>query len=168
MPLTLPRRDSNEAPRLELDQGWEFLPDFEAKVSIANLPAEGWRAAQVAIGWNAQFDDLRDYLGVGWYRCLVDIPQYSDPRHVLVRFGAVDYFAEVFMNGKLVGSHEGGYTPFVIDATSAVKPGVNELVVRVIDPPMDEPRNLLVCPEMMYHEIPHGKQNWYVQNAGIW
>ena len=41
-------------------------------------------------------------------------------------------------------------------------------MIRVIDPPMDVAQNRALFPEMMYNEIPHGKQNWYVQNSGIW
>jgi hypothetical protein len=168
MPI-LPFSSFADAPRFDLIQDWEFLPDPEYNLQIQALDTRsGWRPAQVGIGWNALFEDLRDYLGVAWYRTRFEVPAFDTPQNVVIRFGAVDYFAEVFVNGKLVGSHEGGYTPFVIDASAAVKPGRNELAVRVIDPPMDEAQNLLVCPEMMYHEIPHGKQNWYVQNAGIW
>lgn len=169
MSAWLSQAHTDDAPRLELERGWQFLPDLEAKFKVETVHDElGWRNARVGIGWNAQFDDLRDFMGVGWYRIRVDIPHFSEPRHVLLKFGAVDYFAEVFVNGTLTGSHEGGYTPFTIDITGAARPGMNEITVRVIDPPMDERANLLVCPEMMYHEIPHGKQNWYVQNAGIW
>ncbi len=159
----------DDAPRIELIHGWEFLTDPDGKFKITDIArASGWRKARVGIGWNALFEDLREYMGVAWYRTRFESPQFSENRHVLLKFGAVDYFAEVYVNGALAGTHEGGYTPFSVDATSAVKPGMNELAVRVIDPPMDEAQNLLLCPDMMYHEIPHGKQNWYVQNAGIW
>ncbi|HKP87923.1 MAG TPA: hypothetical protein VJZ26_17605, partial [Blastocatellia bacterium] len=130
--------------------------------------ADGWRNVRVGLSWNAQFEDLRDYMGVGWYRVRFDLPQLNNSRRALIRFGAVDYFAEVTLNGKSVGTHEGGYTPFTFDVTEAAKQGSNELVVRVIDPPMDEKDNRAHFPEMMYNEIPHGKQNWYVQTGGIW
>jgi hypothetical protein len=58
--------------------------------------------------------------------------------------------------------------PFSFEITSAVHPGLNEMMIRVIDPPMNEAENRALFPEMMYNEIPHGKQNWYVQNSGIW
>ncbi|HUS20171.1 MAG TPA: glycoside hydrolase family 2 TIM barrel-domain containing protein [Terriglobales bacterium] len=159
----------DDAPRLELLHGWELLTDPSGRMSReAVSDATGWRPARVGLSWNAQFEDLRDYMGVAWYRTHFRVPQFDDSRHALLKFGGVDYFAEVYVNGVIAGTHEGGYTPFSFDITLAAKPGVNELMVRVIDPPMDEAHNRELCPEMLYNEIPHGKQNWYLQNAGIW
>ena len=130
--------------------------------------ATDWRPARVGLSWNVQFEDLRNYMGAAWYRIRFELPAFRDTRHVLLKFGAVDYFCEVFLNGSVIGTHEGGYTPFSFEITSAVRSGSNELMVRVVDPPMDEVQNRALFPEMMYNEIPHGKQNWYVQNSGIW
>jgi hypothetical protein len=152
-----------------LDQGWELLVDRSANLKITDLgKSQGWRKTLVGLSWNAQFPDLRDYMGVAWYRTQIQQPRLSNGQRMMLEFGAVDYFTEVFVNGKRVGEHEGGYTPFTFDITDALRAGANELVVRVIDPPMDEKENKARFPEMMYNEIPHGKQNWYVQTGGIW
>lgn len=152
-----------------LEQGWKFLPDSNGKLSSSEVVnAPGWRDVRAGLAWNAQFDDLRDYAGVAWYRTNVEVPQFVEPGHVLLRFGAVDYFCEVFLNGKSAGTHEGGYTPFTLDVTQSVRPGWNQLLVRVVDPPMDQNENRARFPEWIYDEIPHGKQNWYVQTSGIW
>jgi hypothetical protein len=82
----------------------------------------------------------------------------------LLRFGAVDYFAEVFVNGQTAGSHEGGYLPFELDVTSLLRPGENQIAVRVVDPGAKP----AVVEGINYAEIPHGKQNWYVQTSGLW
>jgi hypothetical protein len=169
MSEVLPFQASGSAERLELDRGWEFLPDRSGRLLFQQIAScEGWRQARVGLSWNVQFDDLRDYMGAAWYRTEIDLPTFRGTRHVLLRFGAVDYFCEVFVNGIPIGHHEGGYTPFSFDITGAVHPGMNLLVVRVVDPPMNEAENRELFPEMMYNEIPHGKQNWYVQNSGIW
>ncbi|HXM95711.1 MAG TPA: glycoside hydrolase family 2 TIM barrel-domain containing protein [Candidatus Dormibacteraeota bacterium] len=152
-----------------LEQGWKFLPDSNGELSSSEvINAPGWRDVRVGLSWNAQFDDLRDYAGVAWYRTTVEVPQFVEPGHVLLRFGAVDYFCEVFLNGKSVGTHEGGYTPFTLDVTRSTRPGWNQMLVRVVDPPMDPKENRARFPEWIYDEIPHGKQNWYVQTSGIW
>lgn len=158
-----------EAQNIELDTGWKFLPDPVGSLNVSNASnASGWRDSRAAESWNAQFDDLRDYAGVGWYQIRFEVPGFTETRHTLLQFGAVDYFCEVFVNGKSIGTHEGGYTPFNFDVSSAVKPGWNQLLIRVVDPPMDEKENRARFPEWMYNEIPHGKQNWYVQTSGIW
>ncbi|HKQ06467.1 MAG TPA: glycoside hydrolase family 2 TIM barrel-domain containing protein [Blastocatellia bacterium] len=159
----------NAGAQTKLERDWQFLTDKAGTLKVGDLAgAQGWRNVRVGLSWNAQFDDLRDYMGVAWYRTRLDVPQLEKGKRALLHFGAVDYLSEVFVNGKSVGTHEGGYTPFVFDISDAVKPGANDLVVRVIDPPMDEKENRARFPEMMYNEIPHGKQNWYVQTGGIW
>ncbi len=155
--------------RIELEYGWEILVDPSGRMSREQAnAASGWREARVGLSWNVQFDDLRDYMGAAWYRTNLELPGFTDTRHVLLKFGAVDYYCEVFVNGIWIGTHEGGYTPFSFEITSAVRPGKNHMMIRVVDPPMDESQNRALFPEMMYNEIPHGKQNWYVQNSGIW
>lgn len=166
---SLPLHLLDENRRVELEYGWELLVDPTARLSRED--AEGsldWRPARVGISWNVQFEDLRNYMGAAWYRTSFEVPAFRDTRHVLLKFGAVDYFCEVFLNGLPVGTHEGGYTPFSFEVTNAVRPGVNKLVIKVVDPPMNEAQNRALFPEMMYNEIPHGKQNWYVQISGIW
>src|SRR5690349_11689989 len=157
------------AQATRIDRNWQFLVDKAGTLNVANLSsALGWRNVRAGLSWNAQFEDLRDYMGVAWYRTSLDVPRLDKGKRAILRFGAVDYFSEVFINGKSIGTHEGGYTPFSFDITDALKPGTDELVVRVIDPPMDEKENRARFPEMLYNEIPHGKQNWYVQTGGIW
>ncbi len=152
-----------------LDRDWQFLADKAGTLTSANVTsAQGWRSVRAGLSWNAQFEDLRDYMGVAWYRTSLKVPRLDEGKRAILRFGAVDYFSEVFVNGKSVGTHEGGYTPFSFDITDAAKPGANDLLVRVVDPPMDEKENRARFPEMLYNEIPHGKQNWYVQTGGIW
>lgn len=169
MSLSLPLQSTDNVQRFELEDGWELLLDPTGRMPRdAAQGATQWRSARVGLSWNAQFEDLRDYMGAAWYRLRFELREFSDTRHVLLKFGAVDYFCEVFVNGTPIGTHEGGYTPFSFEITKAVHPGFNELMIRVIDPPMNEAENRALFPEMMYNEIPHGKQNWYVQNSGIW
>ena len=156
---------SAEPSRLD---AWQLLTDPAGTLTASTLPADGWRRAQAGRSWNAQFEDLRDYFGVAWYKAAFPVAASKAQRHVLLHFGAVDYAAEVFVNGTRVGTHEGAYTPFTIDVTDKVRAGVNELLVRVIDPPPTPPGGKPRYPEMPYEELPRGKQNWYIENAGLW
>jgi beta-galactosidase/beta-glucuronidase len=91
------------------------------------------------------------------------VPAGWQGRGVLLHFGAVDYQSMVWVNGQLVGSHEGGNTPFQFDITPLLKSGGNTITVRAWDPPTDK-------------SIPRGKQFWepksrsiyYTRTSGIW
>ncbi len=151
------------AQNVTLDS-WDFLADPSGTLNVENLrSATAWRKARAGLSWQAQFDDMRDYAGVAWYRTSVDIPQFEHPERVLLRFGAVDYSATVYVNGKDVGTHEGGYTPFAYDITDLVRPGANAIAVRVSDPSSNKEPG-----KSLYRSIPHGKQSWYVQTSGLW
>jgi hypothetical protein len=97
-----------------------------------------------------------------WYRRTFSAPALSGKR-LLLHFGAVDWQAEVFINGVKVGEHQGGYDPFTIDITSALKPGAGaqELAVSVWDPTDTglQPRGKQVL-------NPNGI--WYTAVTGIW
>ncbi|PSR53854.1 beta-galactosidase [Adhaeribacter arboris] len=97
-----------------------------------------------------------------WYRKTISIPSKLRKQNVLLHFGAVDWLAEVFVNGKSVGTHQGGYDPFSFDITTALKSGnQQEIVIRVWDPTDEGPQ-------------PRGKQVkkpesiWYTPVTGIW
>jgi len=76
------------------------------------------------------------YHGVAWYERSFTAPTNPNPNgRYLLRFWAVDYLADAWVNGIHVGGHEGGETPFVLDVTESVKTNVeNRLTVRVLNP----------------------------------
>jgi hypothetical protein len=80
-----------------------------------------------------------DYHGVAWYwRDFVASANPHAGGRYLLRFQAVDYAAEVWVNDISVGTHEGGESPFVLDVTCAVKPGgANRVAVRVLNPTVE-------------------------------
>jgi hypothetical protein len=158
--------------RISLDGSWEFLPDPDKSLQPDTFKDAGAprRSIRVPGPWQAQFEDLRGYAGVAWYRREFEIPQSDDFRAksditYILHFGAVDYFATVWLNGQLVGEHEGGYLPFELKLDGALRlAGANELVVRVVDPGDHE----TLSPDISFAEIPHGKQSWYGPIGGIW
>jgi hypothetical protein len=79
---------------------------------------------------------LHKYSGVAWYWRNIDVPKnpYKDGRYVL-RFWDLDYYADVWVNGTQVGSHEGQQCRFELDVTDAIKPeSDNRIAVRLIFP----------------------------------
>jgi beta-galactosidase/beta-glucuronidase len=96
-----------------------------------------------------------------WYRRKISIAKIERESRYILHFGAVDYQCTVYVNGKEVDRHIGGYQAFSVDITHALKRGDNELVVSVVDP-SDKGTN------------PHGKQVLnpkgivYTSCSGIW
>ena len=75
-----------------------------------------------------------DFINQMWYQRSLSIPAEWQGKKILLNFGAVDYFAEIFIDGEFVGNHCGGSSSFSIDLTRSVKPGqTHNLVVFVID-----------------------------------
>ena len=69
-----------------------------------------------------------------WYRRSFSIPPTWKGKNILLNFGAVDRISSVFVNGKKVGTHTGGYDAFSFNITDYLKPGENSLVVGAYDP----------------------------------
>ncbi|QNK64957.1 beta-galactosidase [Pedobacter sp. PAMC26386] len=97
-----------------------------------------------------------------WYKNMITLPALVNNKEVLLHFGAVDWQAEIFVNGKSAGKHEGGFDPFSLNITSLLKKGTQqEIKVRVWDPTDQGPQ-------------PRGKQVkkpeniWYTPVTGIW
>jgi beta-galactosidase/beta-glucuronidase len=97
-----------------------------------------------------------------WYRRTFELPRGWRERRVLLHFGAVDFETKVWVNGKAVGEHRGGYDAFTFDITSAVDWATpNELVVSVWDPTDagTQPRG---------KQVRHPNGIWYTSTSGIW
>lgn len=107
--------------------------------------------------------EYKDFMHAVWYRRTVDIPSHWSGRRVILHFGAVDYSAEVWVNGKSVGTHRGGYSSFSFDITEAVQPGENVVTVCAED-------------DVQSRRQPRGKQSAeffshgcdYTRTTGIW
>lgn len=120
---------------LSLDGAWLLAVDPENTGRSGEWwrgPAAGAKAARVPGIIQEVFPG---YHGAAWYWNEFVGPTNPYPSGVsLLHFGAVDYLAEVWLNGVYVGSHEGGETPFELDVTAALRPGANRLAVRVLNP----------------------------------
>jgi beta-glucuronidase len=86
---------------------------------------------QVPGDWNTQAEKLYYYEGTVWYRKTFDAPRAKKTDRVLLYFGAVNYRADVYLNGKKLGIHQGGFTPFHYEITGQLKEKNNSLVVKV-------------------------------------
>jgi len=139
--------DSGGRPALSLDGDWEFTLDpFDEGLrqkwyALDGEPPSRWTVPRdydpggavpvpVPSCWNVLKPEWTHYEGAVWYARDFDAPDVGTGRAIL-RFGAANYAARVFLNGTFVGAHRGGSTPFCIDVTAALRPGANRLMVHV-------------------------------------
>ena len=92
-----------------------------------------------------------------WYRRRFDMLTLADGECLILHFGAVDYRATVWVDGTLVVTHEGGYTPFEVDITGALT--LNQREHTVVVWADDDPGDL---------GKPRGKQDWQLEPHSIW
>src|SRR3954471_24218426 len=111
---------------------WQFQPDAEGTMQVETLTLN--REIPVPMPWQAAFPDLERYSGYAWYRTTIDLDESWLQGHLLLTFGAVDYWCQVYLNHQLVCEHEGGYTPFTAHIERYAQSGKNELTLRVYDP----------------------------------
>ncbi len=146
-----------------LDGMWDFYPGDHDRRALPDLEPLPIRVPGL---WEAQGHlELDD---VAWYRLRFLLGE-ADGCWTL-RFAAVMDIAEVWLNGRLLGTHTHAFTPFEFVATGALVAGENVLEVRVTDPPVDDP---------LHVRSAHGKQGWanhvfpsrpslYMTYGGIW
>jgi beta-glucuronidase len=122
--------------RYLLDGRWYFRLDPGDLGEVGGFPSnpalDGWSATTVPNAWNArdQSDDSQRGT-IGWYRKDFVLPSAARSVGWKIRFESVNYRAKVWLNGRLVGEHEGAYVPFEVPTTGLVRKGVNRLVIRV-------------------------------------
>ncbi len=163
-----PEPQFERADWLSLNGDWEFAFDD----ADAGLDAHWYNGSQkferrinIPYCFESKLSGIADtsFHPWAWYNRQITLPAGWQGRRVLLHFGAVDYQSMVWVNGQMVGSHEGGNTPFQLDITPLLKTGANSITVRALDPPTDK-------------SIPRGKQYWepksksifYTRTSGIW
>ncbi len=129
--------DTTAVRRVSLNGEWKFAADYQnvGDTSAWFAPDYGdgvWDRVGVPHTWS---HDPRfvGFVGAGWYRHRFTAPAAAADRHVRLTFGAVFARARVWLNGELLGRHEGGYTPFEFDVTARLKPGATNLLVVCAD-----------------------------------
>ena len=163
-----PRPDFKRETFCNLNGTWQFAFDDQDQGL-----AQGWYKPGVQLDKEivVPFCYQSKMSGIGptdeihkviWYRRSFTVPAEMQGKRVLLRFGAVDFACQVYVNGQMAGTHVGGYTPFALDVTPFLTEGENDLCVRVQDDPD--------CTQ------PRGKQYWgrglmgcwYTPVSGIW
>ncbi|KQN28986.1 hypothetical protein ASE88_08340 [Sphingomonas sp. Leaf38] len=123
------------AERIDLDAGWRFWLAKDAPADPAWLAGDPLGAESVVVphSWPATRGAGAE--GVGWYARTLVVPDAIIGKHLELHFDAVFYAARVWVNGTLVGTHEGGHTAFDLDVSKVLKAGANRIVVAADDRP---------------------------------
>lgn len=148
--------------RAELNGTWSFIyDDSDRGVNERwfDTPERLVEAIEVPYPPESPLSGIGDrtFHPVCWYaRQFTDIRSNANSR-LLLNFGAVDYRADVWVDGQHVGEHSGGHTPFALDISAALNPAAKGhwVVVRAFDDPLDA-------------EQPRGKQDWQAEPHTIW
>ena len=131
-----------------LDGPWRFAYDDERKFLHPSEIARWDRTIEVPFPPESEASGINDrgFHSCCWYER--DFELHADGGRAILRFGAVDYSARVWVNGQLAATHEGGHTPFSADITAMLDPaGRQRVTVMAVDDPHDLTK-------------PRGKQDW--------
>ncbi|WP_076068525.1 glycoside hydrolase family 2 [Sphingomonas montana] len=139
-PAALPAQASRRSEVILAD-GWRFhLGDVKGDGTAVGYDDSRWQPVAVPHSWNkvgsyavTRRPDANVTRGVGWYRLRFTPPRGAGAggRRVHLQFDAASIVADVWVNGRKVGRHEGAFSRFRVDATDVVRPGENILTVRV-------------------------------------
>jgi hypothetical protein len=122
--------EDESLPVVSLNGTWLFKPDPEPAFYRTDYSDHDWKSIRVPSHWMMEGFDSSN--GIGGYRRHVEIPQSFRGRRIKLLFDGVYSGAEVWLNGKRVGSHEGGFSPFEVDITAAASIGGDNLLAVVV------------------------------------
>lgn len=162
-----PNPQSERKNWLNLNGEWDFEFDFgNSKYDAGIIDKKEWeRKIFVPFCPESKLSGIEhtDFIPAVWYRKTVDISAENLEGIVFLNFGAVDYEAKIYVNGKKAGYHKGGYSSFRVDITEFLNVGENVIVVNAVDDVRDP-------------LVPRGKQCEelksrgcdYTRTTGIW
>jgi len=132
-----PRHDRFRPEWINLNGCWDFKFDPGQSGYQQNWQAGTQYDQQIQVPFCMESKlggvGYKDFMPAVWYRRTFTIPNSWSAKRVLLHFGACDYYARVFINGKIAGQHSGGYVSFQFDITAHLQAGENTLVVEVQD-----------------------------------
>ena len=132
-----PRPDFERNQWLNLNGNWEFGFDKNDEGLKKNWSSGSQKfplTIQVPFPWGSKLSGVKDEADIAWYKKSINISKDWKGQRVFVVVGASDYETTAWLDGKLLGKHIGGYTPFEFELTPYLKSGkAQKLIIRVDD-----------------------------------
>lgn len=161
-----PRPDCQREDWQNLNGVWEFAFDPKDVGLKEKWQSKGPLAERIVVPFcpESRLSGIGDesFHSLCWYARNFDLSQAFKDYRLLLHFGAVDYRTDVWLNGRHLGRHFGGYDPFSFDVTDVVRSTGNRLVLRVHDDPSEHKPSGKQSPEL------HTKNCQYMRVTGIW
>ena len=162
-----PRPDFQRPLWLHLNGTWQFEIDNDNTGQERGLSTGHDLSGEIVVPFcpESKLSGVghTDFMNHVWYRRTFRVPAEMAGRRLLLHFGAVEFEAHVWVNGKPAGSHKGGYTPFCLDITALVVDGDNELVLKA----SDDTRSGLQATGKQSHKL-ESYGCVYTRTTGIW
>lgn len=162
-----PRPDFERKNWQTLNGEWEFLFDYDDAIERESnfFSCPFTHKITVPFCYQSKLSGIqeeKDCTSVWYRRTFVVESGTLTNKALLLKFGAVDYEAKIWLNGKYIGKHEGGHTPFSFNISQMAVEGENQLIVKATD--------------HLDADKPRGKQSWigekfacfYTPTTGIW
>jgi hypothetical protein len=132
-----PRPDFQRADWLNLNGRWQFAFDKRNTGERGGWPAgmmPPGHTILVPFSWGSELSGVADSADIGWYARSIVVPESWRAKRVFLVFGASDWLTSAWLDGRKLGTHQGGYTPFSFELTPHLRAGrAQRLVVRVDD-----------------------------------
>jgi len=126
---------------ININDSWKFIKEDKVNAMDEVYNDENWEDINLPHTWNA-FDGANGFdffKGSCWYRKEFTIDRYAEDKKVFIEFEAANSVTDVYVNGKHLGQHKGGYSTFRFDITEVIKFGTkNTLAVNVNNTVVDD------------------------------
>ncbi len=123
------------AKKININENWFFIPDFKEEYINENISEKYQKVTLPHTNKELPYScfDERDYAFISTYKRTIKVDKKYSGKRIFIRFEGAMVFSEVFINGKLIGNHKGGYTPFEFEITDKIKFGVENTVTVKLD-----------------------------------
>jgi beta-galactosidase len=181
VPPTSPRAN------IILDSGWRFIRQDVAGAQTNGFDDSNWTNLNLPHTWNnldGQDGGGNYYRGIGWYRRHYMVDGSYTNQHFFIKFDGAFCVADVYVNGTLLGEHQGGFGAFVFDATTNLNVGTDNVIAVQVNnaantniPPLDadftffgglyRDAHLLVTDPLQISPLDYGSPGVYLKPTNV-